>query len=121
MTQLWAWLIGIVAVVAAAVLATADSALLAFHALEQSALSGAAFADRERNHRALSMGRVLVYVAAGAALAQALRIGTRNLGPQAALVALVAVVVCTLAECVGRAIGYADPSSMHTRLQPVIR
>ena len=120
MTQLWAWLIGIVAVGAAAVLATADSALLALHALESTALSGAAFADRERKHRALSMGRVLAYVAAGAALAQAIGIGDRDFAPRIALVALVAIVVCTIAECVGRAIGYADPSLMHTRLQPVI-
>jgi putative hemolysin len=64
---------------------------------------------------------VLVYVAAGAALAQALQLGSRELAPRAALVALIAVVVCTLAECVGRAIGYATPSATHTRLQPVIR
>jgi putative hemolysin len=120
MSQLLAGLIGVVAVVAAALLATADSALLAFHALEPSAASNAAFADRERGHRALSMGRVLAYVAAGAALAQALRVGSRDVGPRMALVAIIAVVVCTIAECVGRAVGYADPSSMHRRLQPVI-
>ena len=121
MTQLWVWLIGLVAVIAAAFLATADSALLAFHALESTAVSDAAFADRERRHRALSMARVLAYVAAGAALAQALRLGSFDFAPRAALVALVAVVVCTFAECVGRAIGYADPASTHTRLQPLIR
>jgi len=121
MTALWAWLIGIVAVIAAAFLATADSALLALHALEPSGVSDAAFADRERRHRALSMGRVLAYVAAGAALAQALNLQSLGLGPNAALVALVAVVVCTLTECVGRAIGYADPLSMYARLERVIR
>jgi len=121
MTQLMEWIIGVVAVIAAAALATADSALLAFHALEPSVTSEAAFADRERRHRALSMGRVLVYVAAGAALAQALRLEAFALAPRVALVALVALVVCTFAECVGRAIGYADPSFTHARMQPVIR
>jgi len=120
MTQLWGWLIGIVAVIAAATLATADSALLAFHALEPSLASNAAFADRERRHRALSMGRVLAYVAAGTALAQALDLASFDFAPRAGLMALVAIVVCTLAECVGRAIGYADPSSTHTRMEPVI-
>ncbi|HEX8943323.1 MAG TPA: hypothetical protein VF785_09310, partial [Gemmatimonadaceae bacterium] len=121
MTQLLGWLIGIIAVLAAALLATADSALLAFHALESSTVSDAAFADRERRHRALAMGRVLAYVAAGAALAQAIHLDSFGLMPRAGLVAIVAVVVCTLAECVGRAIGYADPSTIHARLDPVIR
>jgi CBS domain containing-hemolysin-like protein len=121
MSELWAWLIGMVAVGAAAVLATADSALLAVHALEPSAVSDAAFPDRERRHRALSMGRVLAYVAAGAALAQALHLELLGMTARVAVVAIVAVVVCTLAECVGRAIGYAAPSSMHARLLPVIR
>jgi putative hemolysin len=120
MIQLWGWAIGIVAVLLASLLATADSALLAFHAIEPSAVSDAAFADRERRHRALSMGRVLAYVAAGAALAQALHLGELDFLPRIGSIALIAVIVATVAECLGRAIGYADPSSMHSRLQPVI-
>jgi CBS domain containing-hemolysin-like protein len=121
MIALWAWTIGLVAVITAGVLATADSALLAVHALEPSAVSDAAFIDRERRHRALSVGRVLAYVAAGAALAQALELYSFRMGERALLVAVTAVVACTLAECVGRALGYAAPASTHARLMPVIR
>ena len=68
----------------------------------------AAFADRERLHRALSMGRVLAYIAAGAALAQALQLASLPIVPR--------VVVTSVhrrhrrassREGVGRAIGYA--------------
>jgi putative hemolysin len=120
MIQLWGWVIGVVAVFAASLLATADSALLAFHALESSTISAAGFADRERRHRALSMGRVLAYVAAGASLAQAMHLGELDVLPRMGAVALIAVVITTLAECLGRAIGYADPTAVHSRLQPVI-
>jgi len=56
-----AWIIGVVATAAAALFACADSALLAFHASETEAPAGA-IAERERAHRALSMGRVLGYI-----------------------------------------------------------
>jgi len=121
MIELWAWIIGLVAVITAGGLATADRALLAVHALEPSAVADAAFSDRERRHRALSVGRVLAYVAAGAALAQALELYSFRMGQRALLVAVTAVVACTLAECVGRALGYAAPASTHARLLPVIR
>ena len=66
--------LGSCAALIATLLSTADSALLAFHASESSSASGPAFAERERLHRALSMGRVLAYIAAGASLAQALQL-----------------------------------------------
>jgi CBS domain containing-hemolysin-like protein len=121
MIQLWAWVIGIGAALAATLLATADSALLAFHALETSLVSEAAFAERERRHRALSMARVLAYVAAGASLAQALRLPQMGLLPRALVIAVTAILVCILAEGVGRALGYADPTKTHARLSPVIQ
>src|SRR6185437_12558530 len=72
MTNLAALVFGAVAALLAAIFSTADSALLASHASETSAPSDAAFAERERRHRALSMARVLAYIAAGASLAEPL-------------------------------------------------
>src|SRR5438477_9577181 len=109
MTGLWAWIVGIVAAVAATLFATADSALLAFHASEASAVSDAAFIDRERRHRALAMGRVLAYIAAGASFAQALHLALFAPVPRMAVMALTATVLCAIAEGVGRAVGYSDP------------
>ena len=120
MTDLWAWVIGIVAVGSATLFATADSALLAFHSLETTTVSDAAFADRERKHRALSMARVLAYVAAGAALAQGLHLSSMGLVARGVVIALTAVVACVVAECVGRAIGYANPTVTYARLSTVI-
>src|SRR3954470_4476317 len=105
------WVIGILAALTAMLLSTADSALLAFHASESSSTSGAAFADRERLHRALSMGRGLAYVAAGASLAQAIRLDAAPILTRLALTALLGMPVCILSEGVGRAIGYSDASS----------
>jgi len=79
MTSVWAWVIELVAVLFATVFATADSALLAFHASESSTASEHAFAERERLHRALSMGRVVAYVAAGASLSQALHLAAMQI------------------------------------------
>jgi putative hemolysin len=120
-TQLWAWTIGVVGAFVAAMLSTADSALLAFHASESSALPPTVVAERERLHRALSMGRVLAYVVTGAALARAL--GLDSLGVAARLVAIVVAssVVGVLAEGVGRAIGYASAGVTYARLTPMMR
>jgi putative hemolysin len=119
-TQLVPWAIGIAAVATAMLLSMADSALLAFHASESSSTSGAAFADRERLHRALSMGRVLAYVAAGASFAQSLRLESAPFVVRMLVMAVVAVVVCILSEGVGRAIGYSDAASMFKRLSPLM-
>src|SRR3954470_24215045 len=114
------WVIGILAALTAMLLSTADSALLAFHASESSSTSGAAFADRERLHRALSMGRVLAYIAAGASLAQALRLETAPPLTRLLLTGILAVIICIFSEGVGRAIGYSDAGSMFKRLTPVM-
>jgi CBS domain containing-hemolysin-like protein len=121
MTPLWDWLIGIAAAVAATVLAAGDSALLALHASEAPTISDAAFAERERQHRALAMARVLSYVAAGAALAQALRLGAIPVASRLFDIALTTLVVCVLAEGVGRAIGYGNPSRTYRQLAPGMR
>ena len=113
------WLITAIAVLVAFVLSTADSALLAFHASESGGAAQSAVADRERRHRALSMGRVLAYVTAGAALAQALDLGLVALVPRVAIVILASAGICLLTEGVGRAVGYALPTAAHDRLAPI--
>ncbi|HET7372028.1 MAG TPA: hemolysin family protein [Gemmatimonadaceae bacterium] len=115
------WLITVVTVVAAAVLSMADSALLAFHASDASTAAPNVFVDRERRHRALSMGRVLAYVTAGAALAQALDLGTAALLTRVAIMVVASVVICLVTEGVGRAVGYANPTAVHARLEPVMQ
>jgi CBS domain containing-hemolysin-like protein len=121
MIILWVWAIVVLALVSATVCATADSALLAFHASGTATVSDVGLADRERNHRALSMGRVLSYITAGAALARGLSLGQIELVPRALATALAAVVVCTIAEGFGRSIGYANPPAVHSRLAPFVR
>jgi CBS domain containing-hemolysin-like protein len=121
MTSTWAWVIEIIAVSFATVFATADSALLAFHASESSTASEHALAERERLHRALSVGRVLAYVTAGASLAQALRLAEMPVLARGLVTALGAIVVCVLAEGVGRALGYATPAATHAKLQPITK
>jgi putative hemolysin len=121
MTELWAWAVGVLAAASASVFATADSALLAFHATDTEAPTVAGMAERERQHRALSMARVLAYIAAGAAFAQSLHLA--RLGPIPRLIdmAIAAIVVCVCSEGVGRAIGYADPPLVHQRTERLSR
>jgi putative hemolysin len=118
-SPLTAWLLAGGATLVAAVLAAADSALLAFHATDGSTMTTEAFAERERAHRALSMGRVLAFITAGAGLAQALPFAELSMVGRAVTAAVAAVVICTLAEGVGRAVGYSNPATMQQRLAPV--
>ncbi|HEY9226404.1 MAG TPA: hypothetical protein VIP11_07160, partial [Gemmatimonadaceae bacterium] len=121
MTQMWEWVFGVVATIVATLLSTADSALLAFHASETSSISDADFVERERLHRALSLGRVLSYIAAGAAFAQGLQLEATPMATRIVVVALVGIAVCTVSEGVGRAIGYSKPAATHARLAGVSR
>jgi magnesium and cobalt exporter, CNNM family len=119
MTTVEAWLVAVGAALIATLFATADSALLAFHASEASTVSTAAFSERERLHRALSMGRVVAYIAAGAAFSQALGLSSFPLGSRIGLTALLAFVVTTVAEGVARAVGYSAPATTFARLTPM--
>src|SRR5205085_8631070 len=83
--------------------------------------SGGAFAERERLHRALSMARVLAYIAAGASFAQALDLEAAPIMTRLVLTSALAVVVCIFSEGVGRAIGYSDAASMFRRLARLMR
>ncbi|HEY7395414.1 MAG TPA: hemolysin family protein [Gemmatimonadaceae bacterium] len=121
MTPTLSWVVSAVATLIATALAMADSALLAFHASEASTSSDTAFAERERLHRALSMGRVLSYIVAGTALSQCLDLANLPMLWRIGTIALAAIVVCTITEGMARAIGYANPTSAYTRLTPVAR
>ena len=118
MTPTVSWVVSAVATLIATALAMADSALLAFHASEASTSSDTSFAERERLHRALSMGRVLSYIVAGTALSQCLELAALPMLWRIGTIALAAIVVCTITEGMARAIGYANPTSAYTRLTP---
>ncbi|MEP6493601.1 MAG: hemolysin family protein [bacterium] len=119
--ELWTWGIVLAAVLIATLLSTADSALLAFHASEASDILDSSFVERERLHRALSMGRVVAYIAAGVSLAQALHLERMPFAMRVLVTAVAAAVVCVLTEGVGRAIGYANAAATHARLTPIAR
>ncbi|HEY4305608.1 MAG TPA: hemolysin family protein [Gemmatimonadaceae bacterium] len=121
MTQATAWIAGVVATAAAALFACADSALLASHAADPEAPSSMGFAERERQHRALSMARVLGYIVAGAAFAQAMHFSTLDAWTRILTVVGSAVVIAAVSEAVGRAAGYADAQAIHVRLKPLVR
>jgi CBS domain containing-hemolysin-like protein len=120
MSEITAWIIGVVASAAAALFACADSALLASHASEPGTATSDALAERERAHRALSMARVVGYVTAGAAFAQAMHFTTLDTWTRILTVCGAALVICALSEGVGRAAGYADPGPIHKRLAPLV-
>ncbi len=119
-SQPWAWVIGTSAALVATLFSAADSALLAFHVAGSSANPDVALAERERLHRALSMGRVLAYLAAGAALAHALHLASMTWLSRGSIMVLTAVIVCIIAEGTGRALGYAKPNVTYTRLTPMM-
>ncbi len=120
MMRLVPWIVGMLAALTATLLSIADSALLAFHASESASASGPAFAERERLHRALSMARVLVYVVAGASLAQALRLENTPIVVRVVVTSVLAVIICVFSEGAGQAIGYSDAASMFKRLSPMM-
>lgn len=121
MSELWPWLVGVIAGAAAATFAAADSALLAFHAAEAEAPSGPAFAERERRHRALSMARVLGYIASGAAFGRALELSSMGGFTRIVAVLAVAVALVVFTEGIGRVVGYANPTAVHQAMMPVMR
>jgi CBS domain containing-hemolysin-like protein len=120
MNHIAAWIVGVVATAAAALFACADSALLAFHATDPEAAASGSLAERERHHRALSMARVLGYLVAGAALAQAMQFSTLDAWTRIVTVCGSAVVLAAISEAVGRAVGYTEPASVHARLTPIV-
>jgi CBS domain containing-hemolysin-like protein len=119
--EIAAWIVGVVATVVACACAAADSALLVSHVSETASTWDAEFADRERDHRALSMARVLAYVVAGAAFAQGLRLPIASPPIRLFAIIVAATLVCIVAEGMGPAIGEADAEAAVPRFEPLTR
>ena len=122
MSMLWAWVIGLAAALAAMLLAIADAALLATHASSAAAAAPESLrAERERQHRALAMGRIVAYVTSGAALAQGLHLASLPYALRLSSGGLTILIIVVLAEGVGREIGYARPATILARFGPGVR
>jgi putative hemolysin len=119
--EISAWIVGVAATLAAFACAAADAALLVSHVSETASAWDAEFADRERDHRALSMARVLAYVVAGAAFAQALRLPLESPLVRVLAIAITAGLVCIVSEGLGPAIGEADAKAGTPRFEPLTR
>jgi magnesium and cobalt exporter, CNNM family len=116
------WIIGVSSALTASLLAAADGALLALQTAHgRDGVAASVRVDRERTHRTLSLGRVIAYVAAGAAFAQALHIATRPTAVAVVVALVSAMAVVTLAEGTARELGYALPDRTLALTQPVVR
>jgi putative hemolysin len=114
----------IVAVVAtglAALLSMADGALLATHTSPEHAWDSDADRNRrEREHRALAMGRVILYLAAGAAIAQVFELAAYSFGIRTLIQIGIALVVAAATESAARAIGQGNAESLGGVVKPVM-
>lgn len=122
-----AWIVGAVVAILAAVLACADSAIMADYATAGS--GGIAIAtssdaghriERERAHRAVAMARVLAYIAVGACFAQPLARAFPAPAARVTATILLVLFVAWMTEGVGRSLGYASPDRVLHRLHPLI-
>jgi putative hemolysin len=112
--------IAIVAAVLAGVLSMADGALLAIHTSPEHV--GDADIDRnrrEREHRALAMGRVILYLTAGAFVAQYFHFASQPIWLRAVLVLLMALGIVALTESASRAIGQARARNVIRSVRPI--
>src|SRR3954471_7834056 len=102
-------LVAIFATGLAALLSMADGALLATHTSPEHAYDSDVVRNRrEREHRALAMGRVLLYLAAGAAIARVFEIGLYAFAIRISLEIGIALVVAAATESAARAIGQSN-------------
>jgi putative hemolysin len=114
-------LVAIGATALAALLSMADGALLATHTSPEHAWDTDAERNRrEREHRALAMGRVLLYLAAGAAIGQVFELGLYSLGIRTVLQIGIALVVAAATESAARAIGQSNAASLDKVVRPVL-
>ena len=114
-------LVAIGATALAALLSMADGALLATHTSPEHAWDTDVERNRrEREHRALAMGRVLLYLAAGAAIGQVFQLGLYSLGIRTALQIGIALVVAAATESAARAIGQSNAASLDKAVRPVL-
>ena len=104
----------------AAVLSMADGALLATHTSPEHAWDSDADRNRrEREHRALAMGRVLLYLTAGASIAQFFSFAAYPLVLRTIIQILVALAIVALAESASRAIGQIYAPAVIRTVGPV--
>src|SRR4051812_38385319 len=98
--------LAVAATILAGLLSMADGALLATHASpEHAADSDIERNRREREHRALAMGRVLLYLTAGASIAQFYNFAAYQLWPRTLLEILVALLIVAITESASRVLG----------------
>jgi CBS domain containing-hemolysin-like protein len=113
-------IVAIVATALAALLSMADGALLATHTSPEHAWDSDAERNRrEREHRALAMGRVILYLAAGAAIAQVFTLASYALGYRTLVQIGIALVVAAATESAARAIGQGMATSLDGIVGPV--
>src|SRR3954471_21028961 len=114
-------LIAIVTTGLAALLSMADGTLLATHTSPEHAWDSDTDRNRrEREHRALAMGRVILYLAAGAAIAQVFDLGTYSFGIRTLLQIGIALVVAAATESAARAIGQRNAVALDAIVRPVM-
>jgi CBS domain containing-hemolysin-like protein len=112
--------VAILATALAALLSMADGALLATHTSPEHAWDSDADRNRrEREHRALAMGRVILYLAAGVAIAQVFELSAYSLGGRTLLQIGIALVVAAVTESAARAIGQANAMGLAGVVTPV--
>jgi CBS domain containing-hemolysin-like protein len=112
--------IAVVATGLAALLSMSDGALLATHTSPEHAWDSDAERNRrEREHRALAMGRVILYLAAGAAIGQVFELGVYSVGMRTLLQVAVALVVAAVTESAARAMGQSSAQSLDSVVGPI--
>jgi putative hemolysin len=116
-------LVAVLASMLAAAVAAADGAVLALgsHETRMDPALKALGERRERAHRALAFARILAHLAAGCAIASALRFSSRSLGVSLLIAIPVALVAVLLSESVARSVGDALGPRAAERLSPLIR
>jgi putative hemolysin len=117
------WVVAGGATAAAVAFAAADGAVLA---IEPERSSGAprgvpAIRDRERAHRALAFARIVAYLAAGAAITDALLLTLASRDARVVIAIALSLAVVTLGEGAGRSIGFAIGAPLLRRLSPLVR
>ena len=114
--------LSIAATILAALLSMADGALLATHVSPEHAGDSATVRNRrEREHRALSTGRVLLYLTAGAGVAQFFNFASYPLLPRTLLQIIVALLIVAITESASRVIGQVHAPAVSRRIWPVSR
>jgi Na+-driven multidrug efflux pump len=112
--------VAIIATLLAALMSMADSALLATHTSPEHAWDADSERNRrEREHRALAMARVILYLTAGAAIAQVFALWEFAAFPRLLIQIGLALVVAAVTESAARAIGQGNGHKVGNVVAPV--